>query len=126
MTRCLERFLLCALMVIASLSRCSAQAVGTAAQTVFMPQYSVTIEPGDPPQLKLAHDQQIVFQMPLIAGLASTTSEEHLSDMTYSLRPAPDHAYELTVSAKSSLWSKRQFRWRFFTDHIEVQQFASG
>lgn len=122
----LKRLLLCTLIVCASLSRCSAQAVGSAAQTVVMPQYSITVQPGDPPQLKLAHDQQIVFQMPLIAGLASTTSEEHLSDITYSLRPTTDNVYELTVSAKSSLWSKRQFRWRFFTDHVEVQQFASG
>ena len=30
------------------------------------------------------------------------------------------------LTARSSLWTGRRFQWRFFADHIDFQQFASG
>ncbi len=95
-----------------------------------MPQYSVTIvpsdQPGAPPQLRLERDHQTVFLMPMVAGLASPSSEEHLSGITYSLRKAGEDAVELNATAKSSMWTNRRFQWRFFPGHIEFQQFAEG
>jgi hypothetical protein len=104
---------------------CSAQT-----QSISQPQYSVTIapsdQPGAPSQIKLERQHETIFQIPIIAGLASSTSEEQLSNITYSLRKTSDNAYELTATAKSSLWTSRRFQWRFFPDHIEFQQFANG
>jgi hypothetical protein len=54
-----------------------------APQFIDLAQYSVLFEPGNPPQIKLQSDRQIIFQMPMVAGLASSTSEEQLSDFTY-------------------------------------------
>ncbi|MGA7318324.1 MAG: TIM-barrel domain-containing protein [Silvibacterium sp.] len=106
---------------------CCAQ---TQPQFVSMPQYSITITPGDqpeePPQLMLRRDGQTVFKMPLIAGLGSPSSEEKLAQVTYSLRKTGDGTFELNAKAKSSLWTDRRFQWRFFPDHIEFQQFANG
>ena len=116
----------CALIVSTLPLYCQAQSGGSGSRVITMPQYSVTVEGGSPPQVKVAHDHQIVFQMPVVAGLASSTTEEQLSDVTYSMQKRGDEAYELNVAAKSSLWSKRSFRWRFFPDHVEFQQFASG
>ena len=64
--------------------------------------------------------------MPIVAGLASSSSEEQLSDITYSLRRSGEDTFELNAIAKSSLWTGRRFLWRFFPDHIEFQQFATG
>lgn len=97
-----------------------------ASQSIGMPQYSILVEPGDPPQLKLRHDQQIIFQMPVVSGLASSTSEEHLSNVTYSLRKTGADSLVLNASAQSTLWADRRFQWRFYRDHIEFQQFANG
>jgi hypothetical protein len=95
-----------------------------------MAQYSATVAPsetpGGPPQLKLEREQQTVLKMPIVAGLASPSSEEQLSGITYSLRKTGEDTYELNATAKSSLWTSRRFQWRFFPDHIEFQQFAAG
>jgi hypothetical protein len=32
----------------------------------------------------------------------------------------------LNASAQSTLWTGRRFQWRFYRDHPEFQQFASG
>ena len=109
---------------------CNTRASTAASQSVLMPQYSVTIAPsnlpGAPPQLKLEREHQTVFQMPIVAGLVSPSSEEHLSEISYSLRKSGEDTFELNVAAKSSLWTGRRFQWRFFSDHIEFQQFATG
>jgi hypothetical protein len=76
--------------------------------------------------VRLERGHQTIFQMPIVAGLASPSSEEHLSDITYSMRKSGDDAFELNVTAESSLWSNRRFQWRLFLDHVEFQQFASG
>jgi hypothetical protein len=109
---------------------CCAQASPNQVQLISMPQYSVEIVPGDPPdrppQIKLEREHQILFQMPIVAGLASASSEEKLSGITFSLRKSGEDAYELSATAKSSLWTGRHFEWRFYRDHIEFQQFATG
>lgn len=102
----------------------NAQSLKDGIQTISMPQYSVTIEPGSPPQIKIAVEQQIVFQSPIVAGLATTSSEETLTDIQYSLKT--ESGYTLDIVAKSSLWTQRRFTWHFFPDHIEFQQFATG
>ncbi len=112
-------------VVLAFFLCCSALAQ-SGTQVVAMEQYSVAIEPGAPPRLKLERGHQTVFEMPMVAGLASSTAEEHLSDINYSLRKSDNSVDELHVSAKSTLWSKREFVWRFFPDRVEFQQFASG
>ena len=95
-------------------------------QTISMPQYSVTIEAGSPPQIKIAHDHEVVFQSPLVAGLGTTSSEETLTDIQFAIKPVTGNGYILDVVAKSSIWTQRRFTWRFFPDHIEFQHFASG
>jgi hypothetical protein len=118
-------------LLFAVLSVCSnAQTSPPQSQVVSMRQYSVELTPGDqsdnPPRLKLKREGQIVFEMPIVAGLASVSSEEKLSEITYSLRKSSENSYELTARAKSSLWTSRRFEWRFYPDHIEFQQFATG
>jgi hypothetical protein len=130
MKKWLRRRQLLVLLIATYSVYCSAQASTTASQSVLMPEYSVTIAPSDhpgaPPQLKLERGHQTVFQMPIVAGLASPSSEEHLSEISYSLRKSDDGTFELNAVAKSSLWTSRRFQWRFFSDHIEFQQFATG
>ena len=99
-------------------------------QSIEEPQYSVTIapseQPGAPAQIKIERQHETVFQVPIIAGLASASSEEQLSNITYDLRESSENTYTLNATAKSSLWTTRRFHWRFFPDHIEFQQFATG
>lgn len=126
MPRWLRPLFLLTLILSSASSFMNAQSSEAGIQTISMPQYSVTIEPGNPPQIKIAHDHQIVFQSPLVAGLATTASEEVLTDIHLTLKPRIDFVYTLEVVAKSSLWRGRHFTWHFFPDHIEFQQFASG
>src|ERR1700761_2506330 len=97
-----------ALLFAVSSACCYAQASTPSSQSVLMPQYTVTIgpsdQPGDPPQVRLERGHQTIFQMPVVAGLASPSSEEHLSDITYSMRKSGADAFELNVTAESSLW----------------------
>lgn len=95
-------------------------------QSIEMAQYSAEVEAGNPPQIKIERDRQVVFQFPIVAGLASESSQEHLSDITYSLEKTAAGSYELNASAKSTLWTHRRFLWRFFDDHVEFQQFVNG
>jgi hypothetical protein len=104
----------------------NAQASDTRIQTISMPQYSATIEAGSPPQIKIAHEHEIVFQSPLVSGLAAPSSQEVLTDIQYALKPVAGSGYIVDVVAKSSLWTQRRFAWRLFPDHIEFQQFANG
>jgi hypothetical protein len=116
---CLSAFLLVAALPLRAQT-------DAAPQFINLAQYSVLVEPGNPPQIKLQRDRQIIFQMPVVAGLASSTSEEQLSDFTYSLRRTGADSLELNASAQSTLWMGRRFQWRFYRDHLEFQQFASG
>lgn len=92
---------------------------------IDLPQYSVTVEPGAPPRLRIERDGQAVFVVPVVAGLASSTQQEHLSSVEYELTKA-NGIYELNAKATSDLWTDRRFEWRFYPDHIEFQQFATG
>jgi hypothetical protein len=96
------------------------------AQFIEMPQYSVAVEAGPVPRLRIERGHEPVFELPVVAGLASISTEEHLSAIEFSLRKTGDAAYELNATAQSSLWTGRRFQWRFFPDRIEFQQFASG
>jgi len=102
-----------------------AQAI-TSAQFIEMPKYSVAVEPGPVPRLRIERGHEPVFELPAVAGLASETEEEHLSAIEFSLHKSGDTAYELIATAHSSLWTGRRFEWRFLPDRIEFQQFASG
>jgi hypothetical protein len=130
MKKWLRRRQLLVLLLAVYSAYCSAQASTTASQSILMPEYSATIAPSDhpgaPPQLKLEREHQTVFQMPIVAGLASPSTEEYLSEISYSLRKSGEDTFELNAAAKSSLWTARRFQWRFFSDHIEFQQFATG
>jgi hypothetical protein len=111
---------------------CAGAAVSAVAQAsnpiraIEMPRYSVEVLAGDPPRLVIARDHEAVFKVPVVSGLTSPTAEEKLSEVEFSVRQSGGKSYELTATAKSSLWSDRRFVWRFFPDRIEFQQFASG
>jgi hypothetical protein len=131
MKKRLRRLQFPVLLLAACSACCDAEASAAASQqAVLMAQYSVILapsdQPGDPPQLKLEREHQTVFQMPIVAGVASPSSEEQLSDISYSLRKSGENTFELNATAKSNLWTGRRFQWRFFSDHIEFQQFATG
>ena len=114
-----------ALLFISCSAYCGAQT-----QSISQLQYSVIItpseQPGAPAQIKIERQHETVFQIPIIAGLASASSEEQLSNITYSVQKTSDDTWQLTATAKSSLWTSRRFQWRFFPDHIDFQQFATG
>lgn len=112
----------CAL--VAGLS-CAAQARDSE-QTIEMAEYSAVVEAGNPPQIKIVRESQTVFQFPVVAGLGSEAGAERLAEIRYSLEKTADGDYELNATAKSTLWSSRRFQWRFFADHVEFQQFATG
>ena len=95
------------------------------AKFVDLPQYSVAVEAGNPPRLRIERDGQAVFVVPVVAGLASSSQQEHLSGVEYTLTKTGG-TYELDARATSDLWTGRRFEWRFFPDHIEYQQFATG
>src|SRR4051812_40368503 len=107
-------------------SSLTAQPSNRRVQTISMPQYSVTIEAGNPPQIKIAHEREVVFQSPLVSGLATPSSQETLTEIQYELKPLAGSGYTIDVVAKSSLWTLRHFTWRLLPDHIEFQQFANG
>lgn len=90
-----------------------------------MGRYSVRIDPGDQPRLQIERDHEAVFVVPVVAGLATDTTEERLTNITYALHQAPG-GWELDAKAASNLWTARRFVWRFLPDHIDFQQFASG
>jgi len=114
----LRHFLLVALSLAASRQ--------LSAQTITMPAYSITIQPGSQPLLLLQTHGQSVFRMPLVSGLASVTDPEKLGGIEYTIRHESTGYATLTATAKSNLWLHRKFVWHFLADHIEMQQFASG
>jgi hypothetical protein len=104
----------------------SAAQSDTLVRYIEMPQYSIAVEPGATPRLRIERGHEPVFELPLVAGLASSAREEHLSGIEFSLLKTGDAACVLSATANSTLWTGRRFVWRFFADHIEFQQFASG
>jgi hypothetical protein len=94
--------------------------------TIEMPSYTVVVESGEPPQLRIEENGEPVFVVPVVTGLASDTAEEHLSGIAYSPHKNTDGTWMLTAKASSDLWKERRFEWRFLRDRIEFQQFANG
>ncbi len=124
MMRLLLRICLAATLGLCSLSVHAQPAAPIT--SIHMPAYAVEVAPGQPPRLAIARDGETVFEVPVVSGLASDTQQEQLSGIEYSVRQTGHETYELTATAKSSLWSGRRFQWRFFPDRIEFQQFATG
>ena len=94
---------------------------------------------GDVPALEVYREGLLMFRLPLVSGLASASAEEHLSGVRYEVHrqderpksatvPNEDGGapYAIAVTAKSSIWGRREFRWRLFADHVEFQQMAWG
>lgn len=82
---------------------------------------------GDVPALEVYRNEQLVFRLPLVSGLDSASSHEHLSAIRYQLQPGTDGARtEIAVTATSSLWTRREFLWRLYEDHLEFSQSAWG
>jgi len=120
-----------ALLLSAIPLRCLAESLPEAQpssshQRIVMPRYTVEIAPGNPPRLTIERENQPVFIVPVVSGLASSTQEEQLSAIEFSLLGEHDKTWKLSATAKSSLWTGRRFEWTFFADHIDFQQFADG
>lgn len=122
----LRSFLLAGICVLASSAFIGFAQPAKTAQIIAMPKYSVLIEAGSPPRLTIERDGEAVFVVPIVSGLASNTQQERLSRIEYSVRTLPAGSWELNATAASNIWTGRSFQWRFFGDHIEFQQFASG
>ncbi len=114
-----------ALLLVAAPLSSSAQSPETI-RSIDMPQYSVRVEAGTPPRLRIERDHQAVFVVPVVAGLGSDTQQEKLSAIESTLKRAADGAFVLDATATSSLWTNRRFQWHFYPDRIEFQQFATG
>jgi hypothetical protein len=108
------------------LAACAQPPSGSAIRFLEMQGYSIEIKPGDPPRIAVEREHQAVFEAPIVSGLDSDTQGEKLSAVEYAVRKASDGAFELSATARSSLWTGRRFVWRFLPDHIEFQQFATG
>ena len=108
-------------LVFASRS-CNAQK-----RIVSMPTYMVLLSTEhEMPSLVIEAGGSQIFRLPIASGLSTPASEETLSDVAVGAMERKDEAQVLTAQAKSSLWQSRRFVWKFFADHIEYQQFASG
>ena len=85
---------------------------------------------GPVPALEVYRKDQLMFRFPLVAGLDSATDREHLSAIQYSAHALgadkSGPAYEVVARATSSLWTRREFHWRLYADHLEFDQTASG
>lgn len=119
------------LCLSASITLAQDQAAGSASDNqpvrlIRQAAYSVLIEPGTPPRIQIARDHEAVFDVPVVAGLSSSTNEEKLSSVQYSLHDKGGGVWQLQATAASSLWTGRRFEWLFLPDRIEFRQFASG
>jgi hypothetical protein len=109
------------------------QNVGGVFQASF-PAYRVQLlektELGPVPALEVYRNEQLIFRFPLVSGLDSATEREHLSGIQYRAHPPatdkPSAPYEIVATAASSLWTRREFRWHLYADHLEFDQTAWG
>ena len=94
--------------------------------TVERPGYAVRLVEANPPSIEVTQVGRRMFRFPLVAGLSSAGQEETLSNVR--IASAEDRGgttvWELT--ADSSLWTGRRFRWTFGAESIEFQHFAKG
>lgn len=99
-----------------------------------LPAYRVRLlektELGAVPALEIYRNEQLMFRFPLVAGLDSATAREHLSKIQFhvhTITGRQDGArYEIVATAASSLWTRREFHWRLYADHLEFDQRAWG
>jgi hypothetical protein len=117
-------------VVLAVASACLAQQSKPPTHIVEFPQYAVLFlpseDPANPPRLSITSDHETTFVVPVVSGLDSDTQREHLSAILATQRTSSAGTSEIEATATSNLWSDRRFVWRFFSDRIEFQQFASG
>ena len=108
--------------------------VAAQAATTFhaqLDQYEVraldATELGPVPALEILRNGQRMMRVPLISGLDTPTEHEHLSELHADFHAGKGGPrFEITVSAKSSLWPRREFHWRLYADHLEFDQSAWG
>jgi hypothetical protein len=96
-----------------------------------LPAYRVRLlektELGPVPALEVYRNQQLIFRFPLVSGLNSATAKEHLSRIQFHVRAGQrGAAWEIVVTAASSVWTRREFHWRLYPDHLEFDQSAWG
>jgi hypothetical protein len=107
--------------------------VGGSFQASF-PAYGVRLlertELGAVPALEVYRNEQLLFRLPLVSGLDSSSEREHLSGIRYQVNARGGSnagaRFEIVVTAASSLWTRREFHWRLYLDHVEFEQFAWG
>jgi hypothetical protein len=98
------------------------------------PAYSVRLLRKTPlgavPAIEVYRNEQLVFRLPLVSGLDSASAREHLSSVQFEVRTheagKPGPADEIVATAASSLWTRREFHWRLYADHLEFDQTAWG
>jgi hypothetical protein len=87
-------------------------------------------ELGPVPTIEIYRFEQLIFRLPLVSGLDSDSSHERLSAIRYQVHAREasrrDPQYEIVATATSSLWARREFRWRLYADHLEFDQSAWG
>lgn len=88
-------------------------------------------ELGPVPALEVYRNEQLIFRFPLVSGIDSATEHEHLSGIQYQVDPLKADQgeralYEIIATATSTLWARREFRWRLYADHLEFDQSAWG
>ena len=87
-------------------------------------------ELGKVPALEVYRNEQLIFRFPLVSGLDSATEREDLAGIQYrsdaSASGKPGPRYQIVATAASSLWTRREFHWRFYADHLEFDQTAEG
>lgn len=89
--------------------------------------YAVRFQRAEIPQLEVYQDGLKLFRLPSFSALWSPEGKEQLSGVAVGkLRKLAPDQYELVVTAESSLWTDRIFRWSFYPDRIEFQQQARG
>src|SRR5215470_19321065 len=106
----------------------------SAAFEASFPEYSVRImdrtELAAVPVLEIFRNRKFLFRFPLVSSLDSATDKEHLSAIEYRVEPQTagpsGPKYSIISTAKSSLWTRREFHWSLYADHIEYDQRASG
>jgi hypothetical protein len=111
----------------------SSTPISAAFQAGF-PAYSVRLlnetPLGEVPALEVYTGGLLLFRLPLVSGLDSASAREHLSAIRFRIEPHQADKTgvrdEIVVTAASTLWKRREFRWRLSDDHIEFDQAAWG
>jgi len=99
-----------------------------------LPRYRVRLAEktalGQVPALEIYLSDKLLFRFPLVAGLDSASEHEQLSNIQFTARALlagkSSAQYEIVATAASSLWKRREFQWRLYSDHLEFDQAAWG